>query len=76
MVKKGARNLVLVSRSGSVTGKVKKLIDELALDGANILVRRCDVSNENSVKKLIQNELAGMPKIRGVVHGAMVLHVS
>ena len=76
MVSKGAKNIVLLSRSGSATGKVKDLIDELALGGANIVVRQCDVVNSNSVENLIANELVGMPEIRGVVHGAMVLHVS
>ncbi|KAL3421917.1 Lovastatin diketide synthase LovF 16 [Phlyctema vagabunda] len=73
MVEKGARNIVLVSRSGSATGKVKDLIDELGGVGANIVVRRCDVANIDSVQKLVKNELNDMPKIRGVVHGAMVL---
>jgi NAD(P)-dependent dehydrogenase (short-subunit alcohol dehydrogenase family) len=76
MVSKGAKNIVLVSRSGSATGKVKALIDDLALGGANIVVRQCDVVNSDSVENLIANELVGMPEIRGVVHGAMVLHVS
>jgi hypothetical protein len=76
MVSKGAKNIVLVSRSGSTTGKVKQLIDELTLGGANIVVRQCDVVNSISVENLITNELVAMPEIRGVVHGAMVLHVS
>jgi len=76
MVSKGAKNIVLVSRSGSATGKVKELVDELALSGVNIVVRQCDIVNINSVENLIANELVGMPEIRGVVHGAMVLHVS
>ena len=76
MVSKGARNIVLVSRSGSATGKVKELIDELAAVGASIIVRRCDVSNSDSVQNLICNEMVGMPEVRGVVHGAMVLRVS
>jgi len=76
MVSKGAKNIVLISRSGSATGKVKELIDELAVVGANIVVRRCDVTDSASVNNLIVNELVGLPSIRGVVHGAMVLHVS
>jgi len=76
MVNQGARNIVLVSRSGSCTGKVKELIDELAIIGANIIVRRCDVSNRQSVDQLISTELVGMPEVRGLVHGAMVLDVS
>ncbi|TVY13419.1 Reducing polyketide synthase PKS2 [Lachnellula arida] len=73
MVEKGARNIVLVSRSGSATGKVKELIDDLATVGANIVVRRCDVTDSSSVGNLINNELIGLPPVRGLVHGAMVL---
>ncbi|ESZ94375.1 BcPKS8, polyketide synthase [Sclerotinia borealis F-4128] len=73
MVSKGAKHLVLVSRSGSVTGKVKVLIDDLGTVGANIVVRRCDVANSDAVNNLITNELTGMPEVRGVIHGAMVL---
>jgi hypothetical protein len=75
MANNGARNLVLVSRSGSATGKVKELIDELATLGTNVLVRRCNVADSSAVDNLITG-LAGMPEIRGVIHGAMVLHVS
>ncbi|CZT04695.1 related to polyketide synthase [Rhynchosporium agropyri] len=74
MVSKGARNLVLLSRTGSATGKVKELIDELTPLGANIVVRSCDVANAASVENLVNNELENMPPIRGIVHGAMVLH--
>lgn len=76
MVERGAKHIVLVSRSGSATGKIQKLIEELATLGANIAVRQCDVTNSTSVQNLIHNELSGMPEIRGVVHGAMVLRVS
>lgn len=76
MVSKGARNLVLVSRSGTATGKVQKLIEELAPLGATITVKQCDVANKDSVHTLINKDLAQMPEIRGVIHGAMVLRVS
>lgn len=76
MVEKGARNIVLVSRSGSATGKVRELIDQMATLGANIVVRRCDVTDSILVNKLISTELSGLPPVRGLVHGAMVLHVS
>lgn len=76
MVSRGARHLVLVSRSGSATGKVKELIDEAALEGAEIVVRRCDVVDSSSVDDLIKNGLEGLPPVRGVIHGSMVLNVS
>jgi NAD(P)-dependent dehydrogenase (short-subunit alcohol dehydrogenase family) len=75
MVGKGAKNIVLVSRTGTASGKVKQLIDEVATSGVNILVQQCDVSNAESVKKLIEVDLASMPPVKGVIHGAMVLHV-
>ncbi|KAJ3578103.1 hypothetical protein NPX13_g2461 [Xylaria arbuscula] len=73
MITRGARHLVLVSRSGSATGKVKDLIDEAAELGAEVLVRRCDVANAADVEELINFELEGMPPVRGLIHGAMVL---
>lgn len=76
MVTEGARNIVLVSRSGSDTGKVKSLIDEAAVKGAKISVRQCDVANSEAVENLVRTGLAGLPDVRGVIHGAMVLHVS
>lgn len=75
MVSKGAKNIVLVSRSGSVTGKVKELVDEAAAVGANIVVRRCNVVNKTEVDELVAG-LQDLPPIRGVVHGTMVLRVS
>ncbi|KAK8859936.1 ketoacyl-synt-domain-containing protein [Apiospora arundinis] len=73
MVSRGARHLVLLSRSGSATGKVKELIDEVNHVGAEIVVQKCDVANPADVENLVTYELEDMPPVRGVVHGAMVL---
>lgn len=73
MSSKGARNIVLVSRSASINTKVQALIDELAAHGTTISVKPCDVSDMKSVNNLINQELKGLPPVRGVVHGAMVL---
>ncbi|KAI1424757.1 ketoacyl-synt-domain-containing protein [Xylaria sp. FL1777] len=73
MVSRGARHLVLVSRSGTATGKVKELIEEVAEVGAEIIVRRCDVANAVDVEELVNFGLEGMPPVRGLIHGAMVL---
>lgn len=76
MVGKGPRNLVLISRTGSTTGKVKSLINELVGLSTNVVVKSCDVANTSSVENLISKELVSMPQISGVVHGTMVLRVS
>ncbi|KAI0870540.1 ketoacyl-synt-domain-containing protein [Hypoxylon argillaceum] len=73
MVSRGARHLVLVSRSGSITGKVKELADEAAEAGAEIIVRQCDVANPADVEELVNFGLEGLPPVRGLIHGAMVL---
>ncbi|CAO2647160.1 Nn.00g080820.m01.CDS01 [Neocucurbitaria sp. VM-36] len=74
MVDKGAKNIVLLSRSGSLRGKGKEQIDTLNKAGANIIVRRCDVADHADVEHLVSQGLADMPPVRGVIHGAMVLH--
>jgi NADP-dependent 3-hydroxy acid dehydrogenase YdfG/aryl carrier-like protein len=73
MSSKGARNIVLVSRSASINDKIQDLIDELAAHGTTISVKPCDVSSMQSVDNLINHEMKGLPPVRGVVHGAMVL---
>ncbi|KAK1754268.1 polyketide synthase [Echria macrotheca] len=72
MVSKGAKNIVLISRSASVAGKVKELVDEAAAAGANIVVKRCNVVNRAEVDELVAG-LQDLPPVRGVVHGTMVL---
>ncbi|KAI2643595.1 ketoacyl-synt-domain-containing protein [Xylaria nigripes] len=73
MVSRGARRIVLVSRSGRAVGKVRELIDEAEKFGAEIVVKRCDVSNPTDVEELVNIGLQGMPPIRGLIHGAMIL---
>lgn len=76
MIENGAKNIVLLSRSGAVKGKAKDQIDASNAAGSNIVVRRCDVSERAEVEALIQTGLVDMPPVRGIIHGAMVLHVS
>lgn len=76
MAAKGAKHMVLLSRSGSVTGPVKTLVDDLAPLGVNIVVHSCNVTKRADVDTLLHTKLAGLPPIRGVIHGAMVLRVS
>jgi hypothetical protein len=76
MVKNGAKNIVLLSRSGVLKGKAKGQIDALNEVGANVVIRRCDVADRADVEELVYAGLLDMPPVRGIIHGAMVLHVS
>jgi NAD(P)-dependent dehydrogenase (short-subunit alcohol dehydrogenase family) len=75
MIQKGARHIVLISRSGKATGKVADLIEDAKALGAQIIVRPCDVSSKEQVERLVNEDLSGMPAVGGVIHAAMVLHV-
>lgn len=75
MATKGACNVVLISRSGSATGQVKTLVDDMALLGVNVVVHPCNVVNRAEVDALLA-KLTHLPPIRGVIHTAMVLRVS
>ncbi|KAL3425313.1 polyketide synthase [Phlyctema vagabunda] len=73
MIQKGARNIVLLSRSGTTTGKVAELIDQAKIQGAKVVVQPCDVADKGNVERVVRNGVAGMPPIRGLIHAAMVL---
>ena len=75
MIQKGARHIVLVSRSGKASVKVADLIEEAKSFQAQIEVRTCDVSSKEQVENLVNSGISCMPTVRGVVHAAMVLDV-
>jgi NADPH:quinone reductase-like Zn-dependent oxidoreductase len=75
LITKGAKNILLISRSGKATGKVGELVEEAKEAGAYIVVAPCDVTSREQVEKLVTKGISGMPTIRGVIHAAMVLHV-
>src|SRR5204862_2742460 len=76
LVKHGARNLAFISRSGASSTRQKALISDLQQDGVNVRIYLCDVADENQLRSKLSQIAAEMPKICGVVSGAMVLRDS
>ena len=77
LAKNGAKNIVLISRSGLSSAPARAFIEDMKAMYATIkiIVRACDVGNRVQLQDLF-NELQGMvPPIKGVIHGAMVLKV-
>ncbi|KAF2265267.1 polyketide synthase [Lojkania enalia] len=72
MAAKGAKHIVLISRSGSLAGPVKILVDDMTPLGVDVVVHSCDVAKREDVDALLE-KLTGLPPIRGVIHGAMTL---
>ncbi|KAI1104800.1 beta-ketoacyl synthase domain-containing protein [Jackrogersella minutella] len=71
LVEHGARNVVLASRNPKMD---PKWIGDLAQAyGANIEIRKCDVTDIASVEAFRQDLSGSMPPVAGIVNGAMVL---
>ncbi|EFX00060.1 polyketide synthase [Grosmannia clavigera kw1407] len=73
MVAQGARHIVLLSRRGLVDGPVADLVRDMAAQGANIVVRACDVADRSGLTSVVQSCAKELPPIAGVVHASMVL---
>ncbi|KAJ5938107.1 hypothetical protein N7454_004449 [Penicillium verhagenii] len=73
MPEKGAKHIVLASRSGASTEAAKQTIQDLTRQGVTVEVCRCDISDPQSVEQNMVPLLSRLPTVRGVVYGAMVL---
>ena len=75
MVRRGARHILFLSRSGATTEAASSLIKELNTASVQALALSCDVSNEAAVLSSLTICRERMPSIRGCIHASMVLKV-
>ena len=75
MVARGARHLILLSRSGPSGSAAAALLEELMSKGAQIETPLCDVSDVESLEKVLKILAVTMPPIMGCIQGSMVLKV-
>ncbi|KAK7976515.1 glycoside hydrolase [Apiospora arundinis] len=73
MIERGARHIVLLSRSAKVSDDIKTLMDFGEPLGASVHVKACDAGDKSSVKAVLDEIRNTLPPIRGIVHAAMVL---
>lgn len=73
MANKGAKHLILLSRSGSDSLKAAEVVAELRQRGINVKVPKCDVSSKAALSAVLR-ECATMPPIKGCINSAMALH--
>ena len=73
LVDRGARSLVLASRTGEAAAAAMPALDQLKAAGANIVVARADVSRREDVQRLLAEIAASQAPLRGIVHAAGVL---
>lgn len=76
MVSRGAKNFILLSRSGPKGKEAIDLIEELKSHGVKIAAPPCDVSIEDELSTTIENYRSTMPPVRGCIQASMFLKVS
>ncbi|MDD5275380.1 MAG: SDR family NAD(P)-dependent oxidoreductase [Methylovulum sp.] len=76
LVEKGARHLILLSRSGPVSAEAKAALAEF--DGQGVIVRAasCDVTDKAALTLLLEQCAVAMPPLAGIVHAATVIEDS
>jgi NADPH:quinone reductase-like Zn-dependent oxidoreductase/acyl carrier protein len=73
LASKGARHLVLISRSGPVAAESLSVIANLEAQGVKVLAQACDVSDLTALTALFNKISTTMPALRGVIHAAVVI---
>ncbi|GIC84422.1 type I polyketide synthase [Aspergillus udagawae] len=72
-VERGARNLILLSRSGPLNPHAHDLVRELEAKGARIVTPACDITDRECLKTVLLEFGQTMPPIKGCVQASMVV---
>jgi thioester reductase-like protein len=73
LVDRGARHLVLLGRSGTVSSEARELLLTLDERGVEVRIERADVSEESELRRALEAIERDLPPLRGVFHLAGVL---
>ena len=75
MMNRGAKHLMILSRSGPRGEAALTLLEELKTKGVNVLAVPCDISDESTLSSVISDHANELPPIKGCIQGCMVLRV-
>lgn len=73
LVEKGARNLILIGRSGAASEPAKEALESFARRNINVHAAACDVCDKAALKSLLHETAASMPPLSGIIHSAAVI---
>ncbi|KAI0442917.1 hypothetical protein F4803DRAFT_550635 [Xylaria telfairii] len=74
MVDRGAKHLIVLSRSGPVSESATELVSKVTAKGVIIFAPKCDTSSATSLAAVLEEyEARAMPPIKGCINAAMVL---
>ena len=74
-VSRGARNFILLSRSGPKGKEAADLIAKLESHGVKIAAPPCDMSIDDELSTTLKKYRSTMPPVRGCIQASMVLKV-
>ena len=72
LASKGAKQLLLVSRSGAQDPDSRRAIAEIEKHGTQTLIMNIDISNSADVESTVQYIQENLPPLRGIFHAAAV----
>ncbi|TXH68194.1 MAG: SDR family NAD(P)-dependent oxidoreductase, partial [Thiothrix sp.] len=70
---KGAKTLILLSRSGKAAAEDQACLEQLQAAGIQLVVYACDVTDQAALAEVFTEIQKKLPPLRGVIHAAMVL---
>jgi len=76
MVSRGARHLVLLSRSGPKSDTAQELIRELQGKDVEIVAPACDVSDRLALQRVFSGIQKTLPPVKGCIQATVALRVS
>lgn len=76
LVQKGAKNIVLLSRSGPESKEARSVLESFTLSGINTRALACDVTDRDAMQMVLNEVQLNMPPLKGVIHAAAVIEDS
>ncbi|KAK6860758.1 polyketide synthase [Apiospora arundinis] len=73
LVHRGARNLVLLSRSGPRTAEARKMLEEFAVQGVHYETPACSIVDRDALRQTLSDCATRLPPIKGCIQSSMVM---
>ncbi|MGM0855845.1 MAG: type I polyketide synthase [Pseudomonadota bacterium] len=73
LVSKGARQLILLSRSGPVSDDAQAALADFEAQGVQVLATACDITDREALATVVERARQTLGPLRGIVHAATVI---
>jgi len=74
LASKGARNLILISRSGPSSEEATSAISRLEKQGVHVHAASCDITDKKALIALLTETENLLPPLKGIIHAATVIN--